>query len=119
MGELIGLPTFSDSRGELTVIEKGIGFDIKRVYYIYNSDGKKRGFHKHKKTHQALIALSGSCRITINDQNNSSEFILDKPFMCLIIRPEEFHWMDSFSKDCILLVLASEKYNPDDYIYET
>ena len=72
MGKLIELPTYSDPRGNLTVVEKCLGFEIKRVYYIYNTDRKERGFHKHKKTYQALISVSGSCRISIKDKKNAS-----------------------------------------------
>lgn len=49
MAELIQLPTFTDNRGKLTVIEKCLPFDIERVYYIYDVDDSIRGWHKHKK----------------------------------------------------------------------
>ena len=55
MLNLIDLSTFSDKRGDLTVIEKQIPFQVKRVFYIYNVDDSKRGFHKHKKTSRCII----------------------------------------------------------------
>lgn len=116
MPKLIQLPTFSDSRGQLTVIEKALPFDIKRVYYIYQAEGKERGYHSHKKTAQALIAVSGSCQIFIKDQTNNLGFILDSPTKCLLLEPQDFHWMNNFSKDCVLLALASHYYDKNDYI---
>ena len=118
MPRILKLKTFSDSRGSLTVIEKVLPFSIKRVYYIYNLNQTKRGFHKHKKTQQALICISGSSSIFIDDKSNTKEFRLDSPDKCLILEPCDFHWMDNFSKNCVLLVLASEEYDENDYIYE-
>ena len=118
MPKLIYLPTFSDTRGQLTVIEKTLPFDIKRVYYIYQTVGKKRGYHSHKKTSQALVAVSGSCNIHIKKQANNLCFILDNPKKCLLLEPNDFHWMNNFSKDCILLVLASHEFDPNDYVDE-
>ena len=46
------------------------------------------------------------------------EFVLDTPSKCLIIDPEDYHWMDKFSEDCILMVFASEFYEKEDYIFE-
>jgi hypothetical protein len=120
MAHLLNLTTFTDQRGSLTVIEKVIPFTIKRVFYIYGVDNSKRGYHRHIKTIQAAIVLQGQCRIM--SQGGSKlpleEFIMDTPSKCLIIDPEDYHWMDNFSTDCILMVFASEFYNVDDYIYE-
>ena len=118
MPKLIHLPTFSDNRGQLTVIEKILPFDIKRVYYIYQTGGKKRGYHSHKKTSQALVAVSGCCHIYIKKKASSSCFILDNPKKCLLLKPNDFHWMNNFSKDCVLLVLASHEFDPNDYVDE-
>ena len=116
MPELIELPTYKDDRGSLTVIEKILPFEIKRVYYIYEAKGGERGYHSHKKTKQALIAVSGNCQIHIKDGNDNLCFILDSPTKCLILEPQDFHWMNNFSKDCVLLALASHYYNKNDYI---
>ena len=53
MAELLNLKTFTDKRGNLTVIEKIIPFDIKRIFYIYGVDDSKRRGHRHHKTIQA------------------------------------------------------------------
>lgn len=121
MAHIIDLKTFTDTRGNLTVIEKVIPFEIKRVFYIYGVDDSTRGLHRHHKTIQAAISIQGSCEIwNQNGENSINElFLLDSPNKCLIINPEDFHWMKNFSKDCILMVFASEYFNPDDYIYES
>jgi hypothetical protein len=120
MAQIIDLKTFVDVRGNLTVIEKVLPFDIKRVFYIYGVDDSIRGRHRHKKTIQAAISLQGSCRI-MNQGGKThpvEEFILNSPSKCLILQKEDYHWMDNFSKDCILMVFASEYFDVNDYIYE-
>ena len=115
---LIDLKTFTDKRGNLTVIEKSIPFDIKRIFYIYGVDSSVRGNHRHHKTIQAAICLTGSCVISNDNGSEVEEFILDSPDKCLILYPEDYHWMHNFTSDSILLVLASEYFDPQDYIYE-
>jgi len=110
---LIDLKTFTDKRGNLTVIEK-LPFDIKRVFYIYGVDDSVRGGHRHKKTRQAVICLQGSCLVGKIDDRY---YHLDLPSKCLIIEPEEWHIMVNFSKDAILMVLASTEFDENDYVY--
>ncbi len=117
MAKLIDLKTFTGSRGNLTVIEKSIPFDIKRIFYIYGVDQSRRGGHRHHKTIQAAIALQGSCTIHNNNGKRKEEFILDKPEKCLILEPADWHEMYDFSSNAILMVLASEYYDEKDYIF--
>lgn len=120
MSNYINLQTFTDQRGNLTVVEKIFPFDIKRVFYIYGVDDSERGHHRHKKTIQAAIAVKGSCRIFCQDGDSLviNEYFLDSPSKCLIIEPQDYHWMNKFSEDCILMVFASEYYEKEDYIFE-
>tara|TARA_B100001093_G_scaffold275209_1_gene263039 strand:- start:4119 stop:4481 length:363 start_codon:yes stop_codon:yes gene_type:complete len=115
MAEIIQFNTHSDSRGSLTVIEKKVPFDIKRIFYIYDVDNSKRGFHKHKKTRQVAICIKGNCDILIENKI-TQKFCLSKPEIGLLIEPDDFHWMNNFSKGTVLLVLASEYYDENDYI---
>ena len=110
--ELIDLKTFTDERGNLTVIEK-LPFPIKRVFYIYGVDGSVRGGHRHKKTRQAAVCIQGSCTVDVP----LDYYLLDSPSKCLIIEPEDWHKMYAFSKDAILMVLASTEFDENDYIY--
>ncbi|RDX35485.1 WxcM-like domain-containing protein [Arcobacter sp. HD9-500m-PIT-SAG03] len=116
MPKLIELETHTDHRGSLTVIEKILPFDIKRVFYLYDLK-LKRGGHRHKKTIQAIIALNGSCEVFVENSNEKKTFLLDNN-KCLILNPEDWHTMNNFSKGTILLVLASEYYDTNDYIEE-
>ena len=118
MATIIDLKTFTDVRGNLTVIEKVIPFEIKRIFYIYGVDDSERGGHRHHTTIQAAICLQGSCIIHCNNSIVTTEFTLDSPHKCLILQPEDWHTMSHFSPDAILMVLASEYYQPNDYIYE-
>lgn len=117
MSQIINLPTFSDERGSLTVIEKILPFEVKRIYYIYNAT-EKRGGHRHLKTVQALICVKGSCEIFINNGKTKNTVFLDSPEKCLILSPEDWHSMDKFSTDCVLLVLASDFFDKADYVDE-
>ena len=118
MAQLLSLKTFTDSRGNLTVIEKVMPFEIKRIFYIYGVDGSVRGGHRHKKTFQAAICIKGKCKIFNDDSRSKSEFLLDTPDKCLILEPHDWHKMFEFSKDAILMVLASEYFDESDYIFE-
>jgi len=118
MAELIDLKTFTDVRGNLTVIERVMSFDIKRIFYIYGVDDSVRGGHRHHKTTQAAICIQGSCNVFCNNGRSTSEFVLDSPHKCLILSPDDWHKMYQFSHDAILMVLASEYFEQEDYIYE-
>jgi dTDP-4-dehydrorhamnose 3,5-epimerase-like enzyme len=111
--------TVTDARGNLTVVEREIPFDIKRIYYIYGVPGESvRGQHRHYKTIHALICLKGSLEVYVNDGKRKETFVLDRPDQGLILPPEDWHSMYSFGEDTILLVLASEYYDPAEYIAE-
>jgi len=117
MATLLHLPTFKDPRGKLTVMQDSIPFKVERVYYIYDAVGK-RGGHRHKATTQALVCLNGSCEIYVHDGHTEHTYLLDSPEKCLILEKEDWHTMDQFTTGSTLLVLASSKYNLDDYIDE-
>jgi len=118
MAYLIDLKTFTDKRGNLTVIEKTIPFNIKRIFYIYGVDDSLRGGHRHKTTIQAAICLKGSCLIHNHDGENESTFLLDQPHKCLLLETKDWHTMDHFTPDAILMVLASEYFDQQDYIFQ-
>ncbi|OGG97312.1 MAG: hypothetical protein A2508_00235 [Candidatus Lambdaproteobacteria bacterium RIFOXYD12_FULL_49_8] len=118
MARLLSLPKLGDpQRGFLTVIEKIIPFEIKRVYYIYGATGP-RGGHRHKKCVQALVSVTGSCVIQNHDGKQQQSFLLDDPAKLLLLEPEDWHIMENWQDNCVLLVLASEEYDPTDYIDE-
>lgn len=109
----------SDYRGNLTAIEgeKEISFSIKRVYYIYGLPyGVRRGFHAHKRLEQYLICIHGSCSILLDDGKEKTSIKLDRPDVGVYVGPGTWHEMFEFSKDAVLLTLASDRYNEEDYI---
>ena len=118
MSYSIDLKTFTDKRGNLTVIEKSIPFDVKRIFYIYGVDSSKRGGHRHHKTIQAAISIKGNCTIYCNDGNKEETFELNAPHKCVVLEPQDWHTMFDFSSDAILMVLASEYFDTNDYIFE-
>ncbi|MDD4864944.1 MAG: FdtA/QdtA family cupin domain-containing protein [Alishewanella agri] len=116
---LIDLPLLGDDRGSLVSIEEqvSIPFEIKRVYYIFKTQqGIARGFHAHKKLKQLAICVSGSCRFELDNGRVRKSVVLDNPTKGLIIEDMTWREMHDFSNDCVLLVLASEYYDEDDYI---
>ena len=108
----------SDQRGHLISLEvgKNIPFEIKRVYYLYGLSDKPRGFHAHLKLKQFLICINGSCKIVLNNGFSSSEVFLQNPNEGILLDNFLWHEMHNFSKDCVLLILASELYDENDYI---
>lgn len=119
MARLIQVPTFVDERGTLSVLDSELPFPIKRVFYIYGVKAA-RGGHGHFKTKLAMICLGGSVRVKIvNKESKLKEQIdLDNPSQCLILEPNDWHLMDSFTSGASLLVLASESYDREDYFYD-
>lgn len=113
-----------DARGALVAVEenKEIPFPIKRVYYMYGvAQDTARGFHAHKKLEQVLICIHGSCKIVLDNGKEKQVVVLDKPYEGLYVGNLIWREMFDFSSDAVLLVLASELYNENDYIrdYET
>ena len=113
--KIIKIPTFADEKGFLTVMEDILPFPIKRVYWIYGADEKIRGGHRHKITQQALVAITGSVDLKINNGKQEISHILDDPAKCIIIEPEDWHTM-YFKNNAVLMVFASHKYEKSDYI---
>ena len=108
-----------DDRGQLVAVETGkdIPFEVKRVYYIYDTlPGVRRGFHAHKQLQQALICVHGSCKIHLDNGYEQQEVVLDNPAEGLYIANDMWREMYDFSEGAVLLVLASELYDESDYI---
>jgi dTDP-4-dehydrorhamnose 3,5-epimerase-like enzyme len=116
---IIEIKKLGDEDGLLSVIEGNISlpFDIKRVFYIYGTgQGVRRGYHGHYKTRQALISVSGKCHVYLDNLRRQEDIVLDSPTKVLLLEPNDWHEMHNFTSDCVLLVLASHYYDPQDYI---
>lgn len=108
-----------DERGQLVALEEGkdIPFEIKRVYYMYDTqNGVRRGFHAHKSLEQILICIHGTCKILLDNGKEKKIVSLEKPYEGLYVANDMWREMYDFSKDAVLMVLASDYYNENDYI---
>lgn len=117
--EKVNLVSHGDSRGKLIAIEEydEIPFKIKRVYYIYDTNSDvTRGCHAHRTLKQLLVCVSGNCKIRLDDGKESQIVLLDKPNEGILICDTIWREMFDFSKDAVLLVLASDIYDEKDYI---
>lgn len=119
--KLLDFQILGDERGSLISLEsnKNIPFEIKRVYYIF--DTKKdvvRGKHAHKNLQQIIIAVNGSCKVLVDNKIEKKIYELNNPSHGLFIQNNTWREIFEFSSDCVLMVLASEYYNKEDYIFE-
>lgn len=116
---LIELPKITDSRGNLSFIEENehVPFEIKRVYYTYDiPSGAERGGHAHKKLYQFLIAIGGSFDVILDSGKERETVFLNNPNVGLLIKPGIWREINNFSAGSVVLVLASDVYDEDDYI---
>ncbi|MBR1932771.1 MAG: WxcM-like domain-containing protein [Prevotella sp.] len=119
--KLIDLPKITDPRGNLTFAEgEGhVPFAIKRAYWVYDVPaGESRGGHAHKRLKQLVIALSGSFTVTLDNGYERRTVLLNHPWQGLLIDTDTWRTLDDFSSGAVCLVLASEHYEEEDYIYD-
>mgnify|MGYP003384448383 FL=1 len=116
---IIRFESLGDERGSLVALEcnKSVPFDIKRIYYISGTEeGVSRGFHAHRNLKQVAVCVTGSCRFVLDNGREKEEVILEGATNGLLIEDLIWREMHDFSRDCVLLVLASEHYDELDYI---
>ena len=117
--ELIELPKILDKRGNLSFFENSnqIPFDIKRTYWIYDvPGGELRGSHAFKKSHEFIIALSGSFDIVLHDGNNEKKYSLNRSYHGLYVPNLLWRRLENFSTNSLALIVSSISYDGDDYI---
>lgn len=116
----VGFSVVKDSPdGVLYIAESGrnIPFEIKRVYFIDRvSASSVRGHHAHKKLQQVIFCLRGSCEIESYDGKRMKREKLKKGEKGFYVGPKIWHWIYNFSKDCLLVVFASDYYDENDYV---
>lgn len=112
---VLNLPTFTDPRGSLTVLEGALPFTVVRTYWIFGASGQVRGGHRHRYTRQALVALNGTVTVYMNDGVASDNVVLSQPGQCLLVEPKDWHTM-AFGPDAVLLVMSSHPYDRSEYI---
>lgn len=110
-----------DARGDLCAAEVGpdVPFPVRRSFLVYNvPSAETRGEHAHRRCAQFLMAVRGSLRVTVDDGAAREEFTLDRPSLGLYLPPMVWAAQYSYTADGTLLVLASDPYDPADYIRE-
>lgn len=123
IGRIVKLPKIIDpTRGNLTVVEqqKEVPFEVKRVYWTYDvPSGESRGGHAHKCLQQLIVAMSGSFIVNLDDGLGHTEaYHLNHPWEGLLVDVGVWRTLDDFSTGAVCMVLASELYDPKDYIYD-
>lgn len=115
--KIINIDTFTDGRGCLSVFQSNDEFSINRIYYLHRcSDLHDRGMHAHKELRQVIIAVAGSCLVSLDDGYNRSEYILNDPTKGLLLSNMVWREISKISTNCVIMVIASHKYNENDYI---
>ena len=117
---LVVFPTVRAARGNLTALElpKVVPFHVSRIFLVHQvSNSEVRGEHAHKKCWQLLISTTGTVMVDLSDGEMSKTFILDTPERGLLIPPLIWGTQYNFSTNAALLVLASEAFDPDDYLH--
>tara|TARA_B100002051_G_C16602854_1_gene568985 strand:+ start:27 stop:425 length:399 start_codon:yes stop_codon:yes gene_type:complete len=118
--KIIKLPSFNEKRGCLSFLEGSnhIPFKIKRIYYLYDVPKNiTRGNHAHKKLEQLFISISGSFDVNLDDGKSKKKFHLNKKNEGLYICSNIWRTIENFEKDSVCLVLASDTYKKEDYIF--
>ena len=116
---IVHFDELGDERGKLVVIEGGqaIPFEIKRVFYIYDSDDTViRGQHANRESEFVLINVAGRSKVRITDGDEEIVVELDRPMTGVYIPKMIWKDMYDFSEDSVLLVLASTHYDGMEYI---
>ncbi len=116
---LVRMHSIYERRGHLTVgeIGKGLPFVARRFFVISEvPDQHIRGEHAHRALHQLLVCLAGSVVAEVNDGTTSRSVTLDVPHVGLHIPPMVWGAQHDYSRDAVLMVLASAQYDPADYV---
>jgi dTDP-4-dehydrorhamnose 3,5-epimerase-like enzyme len=116
---LIDVPTFTDERGAISVMDKELPFDVKRVFWLHHiNEGKGRGAHALLDSAEIMVAIHGSFVVDLDDLETKISLVLDNPGKGLIIRPGIWFRTHSYKEDGVSLILASEEYARDKYTYD-
>ena len=116
---ILPLSKIHNRAGNITIVEgqKNIPFDVRRIYYLYDiPGGEDRGGHAHKELYQLIVAASGSFNVLLGDGQNKKIATLKRPDYGLMVVPGIWRELFEFSSGAICLVLASRKYDKNDYI---
>lgn len=116
---LIDIPTFTDERGAISVMDKELPFLVRRVFWLHHiQEGKDRGAHALLDSSEIMVAVHGSFIVDLDDTENKTSILLDDSSKGLMIRPGVWFRTHSYKNDGVSLVLAEEEYARDKYTYD-
>lgn len=119
--QLVRFTSASDHRGSLCAAEypTQMPFSIRRCFWVFGVPNQGvRGEHAHRRCHQLLICVHGTCAVDVDNGSEKGKAVLDSPNLGLYLPPMIWASQHDFSHDATLLVLASDLYDPGDYIRE-
>ncbi len=116
---LIDVPTFTDERGAISVLDKELPFQVKRIFWLHHiKEGKDRGAHALLDSSEIMVAVHGSFIVDLDDTINKTSVLLDDPSKGLMIRPGVWFRTHSYKEDGVSLILAEEEYSREKYTYD-
>ena len=116
---MIDVPTFCDERGGISVMDKELPFQVKRIFWLHHiKDGKDRGAHALLDSSEIMVAVHGSFVVDLDDSVNIISVLLDDPSVGLMIRPGIWFRTHTYDNDGVSLVLAEDEYARDRYTYD-
>ena len=116
---IIDVPTFSDERGAISVLDKELPFQVRRAFWLHHIvEGKDRGAHALLDSNEIMVAVHGAFVVDLDDTVNKVSVLLDDPSKGLMIRPGVWFRTHSYKDDGISLILAEEEYARDKYTYD-
>lgn len=116
---VIEVPTFTDERGAISVLDKELLFQVRRVFWLHHIlEGKDRGAHALLDSNEIMVAVHGSFVVDLDDTINRTSILLDSSDKGLMIRPGVWFRTHSYKDDGVSLILAEEEYARDKYTYD-
>lgn len=116
---IIDIPTFTDERGAISVMDKELPFQVRRVFWLHHiADGKDRGEHALLDSTEIIVAVHGYFVVDLDDTVSKSSVLLDSPGKGLVIRPGIWFRTHSYKNDGVSLILAEEEYARNKYTYD-
>lgn len=116
---IVDVPTFTDERGAISVMDKELPFQVRRIFWLHHiKEGKDRGAHALLDSSEIIVAVHGSFVIDLDDTENKVSILLDSPEKGLIIRPGVWFRTHSYKEDGVSLIIAEEEYSRDKYTYD-
>lgn len=116
---VVDVPTFTDERGAISVLDKELPFQVRRVFWLHHIlEGKDRGAHALLDSSEIMVAVHGSFVVDLDDTINKISVLLDDPSKGLVIKPGVWFKTHSYKEDGVSLILAEEEYARDKYTYD-